>query len=69
MTENAELAKAERILRREDWDSLEQQVAAQREALLALHQALRDIGRHLEERLNRLEGRRRGFPGPESARY
>ena len=44
MTENAELAKAERILRREDWDSLEQQVAAQREALLALHQALRDSG-------------------------
>ena len=65
MTED-DLAKAERILRREDWDSLEQQVAAQREALLALHQALPDIGRYLEGRLDR---GRRGFPGPEGARY
>lgn len=55
MADDTSLDKAARILSRDDFESLEQQVAAHREALKAMHQAMREMARETQRRLDRLD--------------
>lgn len=47
--------RAERLLSREDWDSLEQRVEVQGEAIRLMNRAIREIAREVDRRFDRLD--------------
>ena len=55
MTDRTSLEKVDRILKREDYESLEQRVAAQHEALKEMHRALREMAREIDRRLAKID--------------